>query len=567
MIQITINQWLGKQSLYQAIKLLVEHLKWHEFVLGVLLSSLFINVSGLVFPLMLLQFYDRIIPFKSLGTLHVLVFICIIAVILEMILKSLRTMVTLWSTARYEHVFGLKIFKNICKLTGRQQTLSAGSIANRLSAFFSVKDFYGGQSVSLLVDIPFVFIYLSLIFYIGGSLVLVPITLFVVFLAFADHLGNILQKDLAEKKQLDEQRTSFIMEMLSGIRTVKGFTMESFMKRRHERLQDSTAELEYKISNVGLNSTILSSYSTQITTVAVVTMGAFRIMGGELTIGSLAACSLLSNRTLVPLAQAMMFWKRLQNTLITEKTLQDLVVIDEKEQGEDSELLSAAKIKGDIKLNNIDLYFKEEQKLFSNTSLHVQPREFICIDGEGSSGKSLLLKIMAGVYEANNGEVLIDGIPIKHYDPETLHKKMAYLPQAGVLFKGTILENISMFDSANIETALRWANRLQLYRNINRLPDGYETEVGVTLGQMLPSGMIQQIVAVQNLIYNPKILLFDEANNSVDMTTDKLFISLLEHLKGKMTIVAVSRRPSLMKLADKIYQIEEGKICLRRAYG
>ncbi len=553
-----IKQWIDRQSLTQALKMVLTHLKWHELSLGILLSSLFINCLGLVFPLMLLQFYDRIIPYEAIYTLEMLVIIVVFAIFFEMLLKILRSLVSLWGSARYEHYQGVKVFDAL--FSHDENKLSPGALINRISGLFNIKDFYGGQALGLLIDLPFVLIYLLLIAYIGGILVFVPLTLLLVFLYFADRFGNRLQTLIDEKKQKDEQRFSFTMEMLQGIETIKSYAMESFMQRRYERLQENASEVDYRISYIGLNSTLLSTYLLQVTLIVVVSLGSLKIMNGELTIGSLAACSLLANRVLSPLAKAMMFWRRLQSILITQAKLEEIPTANQEQQ---QSLIRKDKLTGDIKLKNISFHFKDSGPIFNHVDLHISPGEFISIGGEGSGGKSILLKLLTGVFHPTEGTILLDDTPIHQYDSHWLRNRIAYIPQKGHLYQGSLIENLSLFDKLNIAKALNWVEKFGMEDKINALPHGYETMLGSSLSQNLPASLQQQIIVIQNLIHDPDVILFDQANQSVDMETDKKFFNLLSSLKGKKTIVVVSHRPSLVKLADKNYIIRDTQVQLQ----
>lgn len=553
---------LKQQSVYKVLADSVSHLKWHELAIGILLSSLFINCLGLIMPLMLLQFFDRIIPNQSINTLHILIAIVVIAIVLENILKILRASVCHWATAKYEHHAGVDAFKQLLKLKPEQfKKHGTGTYLDKMSDLFSMKDFYGGQALSLLIDLPFVVIYLSLIIYIGGWLVLIPVMMLALFVASANIMGNKMQKQLSQRKDIDDRRFNFIIEILSSIQTIKTYAMESFMLRRYERLQQGSVEKDKQIAFTNTNSMMISQYLSQLNTILIVGFGSIIIMHGNLSIGALAACTLLANRCLAPMGSAMVFWKRLQAIVVSQQRLEQLK--PESNQGEVIGKISPKKLHGDIILKNITFSFDKQQPLFRNLSLHVPEKSCIAISGAGSSGKTALLKIILGLYQPQQGHVKIDGTPVYRYDLSWLRQKIAYLPQKSHLFNGSLLDNLSLFDKKNIPKAISLVEQMDLQHEIHRLAEGYDTHLGQGIVDGIPTGVKQQVTCLQNLLDDPDIILFDEANSAVDYTSDQCFLRLLKHIKGKKTLIIVSHRPSLTAIADNHYQLVDGQLKIK----
>ncbi|WP_367608131.1 peptidase domain-containing ABC transporter [Legionella sp. W05-934-2] len=540
------------------IRSLLAHLQPSEAYYGILLPSFFINILGLVFPLMILQFYDRIIPNQAYQTLTILTLIVIMVIGLEIVLKISRAAIIHWSSARFEHQESCQMFADILQSPAFQKRdLATGEYLDRMSGLFNMKDFYGGQVLSLLVDLPFVFIYLVLIAYIGGLLVVVTLIMLAIFILTADYMGVCLQTVLSQRKESDDKRYNFIIETLNGIQSIKTNALESFMRRRYEKLQLNAAVKDYRIARLSLNSMIVSAYLVQITTISVVAIGSLKVVGGTLTIGGLAACTLLANRSMVPLSAAMMYWKRVQAILISQQRQSQ---VHEKALAEKTETptLKPA-LNGQIELNDVCFGF-EKEPLFDHLNLKVPAKATIAIKGQGSSGKTSLLKLIQGIYKPNAGTVLIDTIDIQTIDPEWLHQQIAYLPQHSDLFNGTIIENLTLFDKSKIPEALDLVKAMGLEHIIHKMPDGYETKVGDQVLDTLHAGTKQQIVTIQNILKKPKIVLFDESNSALDFETDQKFIALLTWLKKRTTLIIISHRPSLLRIADTIYDLRDGKL-------
>lgn len=540
------------------IRSLLSHLKPSEIYYGILLPSFFINLLGLVFPLMILQFYDRIIPNQAYQTLTVLTIIVVMVIMLEILLKISRASIIHWSSSRFEHQESCQMFADILQSPAFQKRdLATGEYLDRMSGLFNMKDFYGGQVLSLLVDLPFVFVYLILIGYIGGFLVFVSLIMLAIFILTADFMGVRLQSNLNQRKESDDKRYNFIIETLNGIQSIKTNALESFMRRRYEKLQLNAAVKDYHIARLSLNSMLISSYLVQITTIFVVGIGSLKVVGGTLTIGGLAACTLLANRSMVPLSSAMMYWKRVQAILISQERQSQVHEKAITQLEERREL--KPDFRGKIELKDICFGFKKE-RLFDHLNLLVPEKTTIGIRGQGSSGKTSLLKIIQGIYRPLSGQVLIDDIDIQTIDPEWLHQQIAYLPQHSDLFNGTIIENLTLFDKRKISEAIDLVKAMGLEQIIHKMPDGYETKVGDQVLDTLHAGTKQQVVTIQNLLKKPKIVLFDESNSALDFETDQKFIALLAWLKKRTTLVIISHRPSLLRLADTIYDLVDGKL-------
>lgn len=534
---------------------LFQHLYSWEVWIGILLPSFLINLLGLVFPLAILQFYDRIIPNQATQTLAILVLIVLCASFFEALLKTLRSSIIYWASARFEFMAGLTIFKNITEQeTVSEKKLAAGDYLERMNGLINNKDFYGGQILTLLIDFPFILIYVLLIGYIGGYLFVVTLIALLFFLFNINKVSHKLQSVITDKKSIDDKRYNFILEVIKGIQTIKAYAMESIMLRRYERLQVHDALIDLKVSQLSLDSEMSTRYIMQLSMIFLVALGSIKIINGQLTIGALSACLLLSNRTLLPLHSAMMLWKRAQSVLISQDRQKDIAT-----EGKPlSNQLVKKRIKGKIELRSVDFGFQNKPLLFNHANLLIEPHTTVAIVGEGGDGKTSLLKLMMGIYQANEGEVLIDDVPIEKYDPDSLHRQIAFLPEQSHLFSGSIMENLTLFDDSLIAKALSMAKAMGLDEKIHRLPEGYETKVGGPSNDKFDAATKQLIAAIQNLIKEPEIVLFDESNSNVDMATDQIFHSLLTWLKERCTLVIISYRPSLIKIADRVIKIDHG---------
>lgn len=527
------------------------------------ISTLFINLLGLALPLMLLQVYDRIVPNPAERTLVLLVLGVGVAFILEAFLRTCRSYVTGWMGARFEHKIGCRIADRFlsANITDFEKD-GPGVQLERMNSVSTLREFYSGQALLILCDLPFVLIFLAIIAYLAGYLILVPIVLIVLFGAAAIHVGLTLRESLSERTTADTRRFNFIIEVLGGIHTVKSMAMEEQMVRRYERLQETCAEANRKTVLQSVIALSTGSLFSQLTFLFVVGFGAIQVIDGSLTIGGLAACTLLSGRCVQPLQRAIAVWTRFQTIRLARDRVDEVFSLGSEEN---SNLPPLPAVAGEIEFRGVSFRYQEDgPNILDNVSLKIAPGEAVGICGTNSSGKSTLLSLMVGVIRPSEGSTLIDGNDLTQFDPSSFNGSIAYLPQDAVLFNGTIMENLTMFRPDREQKARRAAQMSDLHDMIIRIPQGYDSKVGDGAYDWLPRGFKQRIAIARALVDDPRIFLFDEANTALDGAGDLILNKFLASLKGKQTLVLVSHRPSILKLCDRIYDLKDGHLTLRK---
>ncbi|KAF0224752.1 MAG: ABC-type protease/lipase transport system ATPase and permease [Rhodospirillaceae bacterium] len=532
-------------------------LKSNMFDLAV--ASLFLNVLGLALPMALLQVYDRILPNKSTGTMVLLMAGVLGALLLESILTFARSYVTGWIGARFEHKAGCEAIDRLVMTSiDNFEKEGSGVHLERLNSLATVREFYAGQALLTLLDLPFALIYLALVALMGGWLVLVPIVLLVMFALSAMKIGTTLRDAIEKRMIADDRRFNFLIEVLGGIHSVKAMAMESQMVRRYERLQESCAEGYYTVALRSANALGVSSFFSQVTTIAVAAFGSVIVMNGDMTTGGLAASSLLAGRSMAPIQKALGVWTRFQSLVLASGRLEKLFALPPEAE---KNLPKMPSTKGKLELEGVSFAFDAKLPTVIDTaSISIEAGECIAIAGGNGSGKTTLLTLMQGALRPTQGRVMIDGIDVTQYEPQSVRDQIAYLPQSGVLFQGTILQNITMFRSEFDDIAVETAGLLGLDEVVATMAYGFDTPVGDGAYDSLPRGIKQRIAIARALVNNPRIVLFDEANTAVDSAGDNFLRVWLERAKGKRTLVLVTHRPSLVKLADRVFDLDHGRL-------
>jgi len=529
----------------------------------ILICSLIINFLSLALPMISLQVYDRIIPNQALETFTYLLAGMALVLVFDTILKIGRSWLAGWAGAKYEHKAGLKALDSLMNSDLEAiEAVPAGIHLDRIASVEAIRDFYASQASLALVDLPFVLLFLILIAYIGGPVVFVPLIVLAVALFIGAWLAKGLKEAVAERGVWDDRRYNFIIETIGGIHTVKGLAMEALMQRRYERLMTSSIEAGHKVTLLASISQAIGGFFSQATLASVVAVGAFLVIdngdpsgSGSLSIGGLAACMLLAGRTVQPVMQALSLWTRYQSVMVAEEKLAEFDTFerDAEAGGEKADLET-------LELRRTAFRFNEDMPfVFENVDLSIKRGEMIGIQGDNGSGKTALLHTLMGRLKPESGELLVNGRPSDDFSMADIRPQIAYLPQRPILMQGTVLENLTFFRQREyLDIALEYAARLGLDAIFARMPDGYDTQVGEASASSLPSGVAQRIVIARALALNPKFILFDEANASLDHKGEEFLKNVIADLRSDTGIVLVTYRPSLLSMADRRYALKDG---------
>ncbi|MCF6215819.1 MAG: ATP-binding cassette domain-containing protein [Emcibacter sp.] len=509
--------------------------------------------------MVLLQVYDRIIPNVALQTLSLLVIGLVIVLIIDVFLRTARSYLSGWVGAKYEHEMSCNAVEKLLRADLQAlEKVAPGVHLDRMSSIDAVRDFYSSQAGLALVDLPFVFLFLGLLGYIGGALLVIPVILLIILGIVAFILGVRLKDTLKNDTLWEDRRYSFIIEALSGIHSIKSMAMENLMGRRYEKLMENCSKVSHETIFLNGLSQGVGSIFSQITMVAVASIGSILVINNEITMGALAASTLLAGRTVQPLLRALGIWTRFQHIQIAKEKLRH---INDTPVERSKDTMEVKTVKT-IEMKNFTFKYNENGKeILSDISLKLNHGDTIGIRGGNGSGKSTFLWALMGGLKPTSGEILLNDLPPTAFSTDSLRSRVAYLPQSPVMFSGTILDNLTMFRGDEyVDAALEIAEKLELNRILARMPDGYDTIIGDGAQGEIPTGIAQRITIARSLACKPDVILFDEANSGLDSQSDDDLQKLIEQLKGTATIVLVSYRPSLLRLADRIYDLKGGQL-------
>ena len=525
-----------------------------------LLSTFAINTLALALPVMTLQIYDRILPNKSIETFNVLVVGVMVALVFEIFLKLSRSWLLGWIGAVFEYQLAGQLMAHM--LNTRLEALEnegTGAYVQYLAAIPRLKYFYNGELLVTLIEAFFVLVFLGLIAYIGGLLVLVPITVLALFSGYAYWHGRKLQGLLDERTEADNRRYNFLLQVLNGIHSVKAFSLEQVFKRRYERMEHGSTLSSLAVADASAGIFNTSTVVSHCMGVCVISVGALQVLHGSMTIGALVACVLLGGRMMQPVQRALQLWARYQDFEVTKRHIQnlfDLPVVQWATQAAavPDETTAVLDIKG------MAFGYPGSKPLLEDITMTLNAGDVVVINGREGTGKSTLLKLMAGIYTPTGGDLKVGGYAPVHLPARELVQRVGLLSGQGSIFRGTIRDNLTCFGEIDEKAAMAVADRLSIREDVARLPAGFDTHLEGIVTDAISPGLKQRIAIARVLAAQPALILFDNAEQALDQQGCEQLYALLQELTSHAAIVIVAEDEYFQQLAGKFLVLREGHL-------
>ncbi len=526
----------------------------------VIIAALLINLFALASPLFIMNVYDRVVPNHAIETLWVLGIGVTIVYSFDLLMRTLRGYFIDVAGKRADLVLSAILFERVLGIRMDARPPSVGALANNLHEFDTFRDFFTSATLGALIDLPFTFLFILIIWLIGGSLALIPMTVLPLCLVSAYFIQRSLAGHIERLLRHASQKQATLIETLTGLETVKCIGAEGTLQRRWEQSVGTIASIGLKSRLLSSSAINLTIFLQQMASVAVVIYGVYLIGDGELSVGGLIAATILTGRALAPLTQAAGILTRANQAKSAYKAT-DSIMHTPVERPSDKTFLARQEIKGSIEFRNVSFsYPGQTVAAIDNVSFKISPGERIAIIGRIGSGKSTIERLLLGLYEPAEGSILIDGIDSRQLDPVVLRRYIGYVPQDSYLFYGTVKENI-VFGMPYAEDCaiLRAAGIAGVTDFVNRHPLGFDLQVGER-GERLSGGQRQSISVARALLRDPPILVMDEPSNAMDNTTEEIFKSRLKESLGSKTLILVTHRASLLSLVDRVIVMDNCRI-------
>lgn len=542
--------------------------RFKPYYMQVLVASALINILALIGSLYVMNVYDRVIPNKAYETLWVLSIGVLLANLFEFISRTVRARLTDIAGKKADLIISAALFRRVMAIDLSRKPVSAGSYANNLRDFEAVRDFMTSASLLALVDLPFVVLFVVVMFMIAGVLALVPlVTIPIVIIA-----GLLAQRPLAASINASmregSQRQGLAVEAIEGIETLKANNATNWAQERWERYTASTSSSSLRQKDIGNVITNFSMLVQQANTVFLVLWGTYLIHNdnpaARITMGALIACVILSGRALSPLGQVAALMIRFQQARLALGGLHS-VVEKKTERDPNRTYISLSEVKGELAFSQVSYHYGEQGPFVcKDMRFVIKPGEKVGVLGRIGSGKSTMLRLAAGLYEPQQGNVLLDGMDVRQIDPSDVRTHIALLSQQPRLFMGTLRENLEMGRMDRLSTdeelvaALR---RFGLDKIVQAHPHGLNMQIGED-GNGLSGGQKQLVGLSRLTLRDPEVVLLDEPTSGLDQMTEIASLRALGEWARERTLIVVTHRPHVLSIVDRIMVVDNGQIVM-----
>lgn len=526
----------------------------------VLLTALLINFFALVSPLFVMNVYDRVVPNHATDTLWILSLGMLIAISADFALRMMRAWFVDLAASRVDVTLSATIMERVLGMKLSERPASVGSFASGLQSFEAVRSFISSATILALVDLPFVLLFIVVVLMISWPLIfpiLAGVILVMLYTAAVQHKMHLLSES---SMQASAQRNATLVESLASLETLKVLGAEG-------RMQSIWEKTTLLVSRVGVKMRLLSgsvgnstAWVQQAVSVVIIIVGVYQIIDGNLSQGGLIAAYMLSSRIMAPVGQTAGLLMQ-YHSAATALTALEQIMAKPVERPLDKQWISRPRLHGGIEFKKVAFkYPHDEREVLRDVSLKINPGERVAVLGRNGSGKTTLEKLIAGLYEASSGTVLLDGIDIRQLDPAELRRNMGYVAQDVNLFFGSLRDNIALGATHATDEMILEAVRLSgLTEFVNQHPMGLAMPVGEH-GQLLSGGQRQSVSIARALLNDPPILLMDEPTGSMDHTSEEEFKRNLLQFAAHKTLLVITHRTSLLELVNRIIVIDGGKI-------
>lgn len=526
----------------------------------VLAAALLINVMALSLPLFTMNVYDRVVPNRALETLWVLALGVGIVIMVDMILRTLRGYFIDLASARIDMQLSAKIMERVLGVRMESRPAAVGSFASNLRSFESVRDFITSATVTTFIDLPFALLFLLVIGIIAWPLILPVLAAMVIVLVYAYILQHKMHELSETTYRAGALRNATLIESLTALETIKTQGAESIMQAKWEKSVAFVARINNQMRFLSAAATNGAMEIQQLVNVAVIIGGVYLIGEGQLSMGGLIACTMLSSRAVAPLGQMVGLLMQYHNAKVALTSLEQ-VMANPVERPADANFVHRPELRGNIEFREVQFGYPNTQvSALKGVSFNIKEGEKVVVIGRIGSGKTTLQKLLMGLYQTTGGAVSIDGVDVRQLDPADLRRNIGYVAQDVTLFYGTLRDNISIgAPYADDAAILAAAEAGGLSDFVNRHPDGFDMMIGER-GESLSGGQRQGVAIARAFLMDPPILLLDEPTSAMDFSSETQFKQRLKTVAAHKTVIIVTHRNSLLDLATRVIVLDDGKV-------
>ena len=520
----------------------------------VLIASLAIQLVGLSTPIFTQVIIDKVVVHQTSSTLIVIGVALVAFMLFSSVMSWLRQYLVLHTGNRIDAVLDSQVFRHLLRLPLPYfEQRPTGTLVARLQGVETIREFVSSAAVTLILDFPFLLIFLAVMLAYSWQLSLIALGLLGMIAIMSLLVAPVFRDKINRQFLLGARNQSFLTEYVCGMATVKSLQMEPDIDRKYGDLLAQYLAAGFSTKQIGNTYNVIANGLEQLMTLSILIVGALLVMqNGGFTVGMLVAFQMFASRMSQPLLRLVGLWQEFQQANIAVKRLGDIMdmpqephaLIPQREQSG----------KGELSINGLDFRYAEQLPwLFRGLDLAFKPGRLSVIMGPSGCGKSTLTKLMLGFYQPQQGHIALDGKDIRYLAANELRSVFGVVPQETVLFSGTLYDNLVMaHPHATFDDVIAACKAAEIHEVIEKLPAGYQTEIGER-GTGLSGGQKQRIAIARALLKRPKILIFDEAVSNLDQPTAELFARTINKLKGQVTMLFITHQIPRGLQVDEVF--------------
>lgn len=538
--------------------------RYRRVLIEVLIASFFVQLFGLANPLIVQLIIDKVLVQNSIDTLNILGVFLLIVALFEAILSSLRTYLFVDTTNRIDVTLGTAIIDHLLRLPLRYfERRPVGELATRINELENIRTFLTSTALTVVLDSIFSIIYILVMLVYSWKLTLVALATIPLFVALTWLTSPIVRRQLRQKAEDNAVTQSHLVEILSGIQTVKAQNIELRSRWQWQKDYNRYIVSGFQTVKTFTAASSASNFLNQLSGLLVLWAGAYMVLQGSLTLGQLIAFRIIAGYVTSPLLRLTQLWQNFQETALSLERLADILDSPQEAEESDRQNIPMPVIKGEVKFSQVSFSYKQQATTnlqLENVNLIFPAGIFVGIVGQSGSGKSTLMKLLPRLYEPQAGQILIDNYDVTKVELYSLRQQVGIVPQDTLLFDGTIQDNITLTNPDATTDEMILAARIAVAHDfIMTLPNGYNTRVGER-GAALSGGQRQRIAIARTILQNPRLLILDEATSALDYETERqLSSNLALNFQGR-TVFFITHRLSTIKNADLIVVMDQGKV-------
>lgn len=556
---VTFQKGNEKKGIFERFwKLLLPQKK---LILDIFIASLLITALGIIGAFYFQVIIDDILPAGIIKTLHVLSIGVILLRLFSLFLSVIRTHLLLYLSQKLDIALLLGYYDHVLRLPMNFfGTRRVGEIISRFQDASSIRDAISNATLTIMIDSIMAVAGGIILFFKSATLFAVAFTLVILYsiLVFA---FNKPYKKANEKRMEDNANlTSYLVESLNGVQTVKAFNGEKTAQTETEFRFIKLLKSVFKLSAIGNIQEGLKLLVEMVGGVAITWIGAYHVLKGNMTIGSLISFQALLEYFLDPVKNLINLQPAMQTAVVASDRLGEILDLEVEKTETESRKVDPKSLKGDIILDNISFRYGTRKLILENFFMEIRKGESIAIVGESGAGKTTIAKLLLHLYPYEAGTITIADYEIQDIKLDALRERIAYIPQETFLFTGTIMENLTFgMECPDMEEVIRCAKLAQIHEFINALPLRYETHLDEN-GSNLSGGQRQRIAIARAMMKKPDILILDEATSNLDAVTEKAIQETIESYSEEITTIIIAHRLSTIRRCDRIFVMSEGRV-------